>query len=173
MKIDNPIGDPDCARHQYSVRFELRKVEDLHFDHTREAFERMRRISEWNESLYRAFVTPWVRAPATPWLSASMHWLHPMRSSRYLWSEPLTPWMGPCAVLAEAVSQTRRLLPEGPLIAQERRLVETVSASWAALRRLHDATEERVFTTVYGGRRVHPSAAKQRGSALDPRQGGS
>jgi hypothetical protein len=72
MKIDNPTGDADGARHQYSVRFEPRQVEDLHFDYPREAFERVRRMSEWNESLYRALISPWVRALATPWLSASM-----------------------------------------------------------------------------------------------------
>jgi hypothetical protein len=97
-----------------------------------------------------------------------------MRTSRYLWSKRLSSWMGPCAFLAEAVSETRWLLPEDhPLIAQERRLVEIVPAFWAALRRLRDATEKRIFTPVYGGRRVHPYAAKQRGSALDPCQGGS
>ena len=174
MKSDNPMGDPDCDRHQYSVRFEPRKVEDLQLDYSRAAFERMRRISECNESVYRTFVSPWVKALATPWLSASMRWLHPIRNSRYLWSERFSAWMGPCAVLAEAVLETRRLLPEDhPLIAQERRLVEIVPAFWAALRRLRDGPKERKFTTVYGGRRVHPYAAKQRGSALDPCQDGS
>jgi hypothetical protein len=152
MKIDNPTGDADCARHQYSVRFEPRLVEDLHFDYPRAAFERVRDMSEWNESLYRALVSPWVKALAAPWLSASMHWLHPMRTSRYLWSERFSPWMGPFAVLAEAVSKNRRLLPEDhPLIAQERRLIDMVSAFWAAMRRLRDASEERAFTSVYGG----------------------
>jgi hypothetical protein len=152
MKIDNPTGDPDCARNQYSVRFEPRQVEDLHFDYPRAPFERVRQTSEWNEALYRTFVSPWVKALATPWLSTSMHWLHPMRTSRYLWSERFCPWMGAFPVLAEVVSKNRRRLSEDhPLIAQERRLVETVSAFWAAMRRLRDATEERIFTIFYGG----------------------
>ena len=100
----------------------------------------------------RAFVSPWVRALATPCLSASKRWLHPMRTSRYLWSERFCPWMGAFPVLAEVVSKNRRRLSEDhPLIAQERRLVETVSAFWAAMRRLRDATEERIFTIFYGG----------------------
>jgi hypothetical protein len=75
-----------------------------------------------------------------------------MRTSRYPWSERFSPWMSPCAVLAEAVSENRRSLPaDHPLIAQERRVIETVSAFSAALRRLRDATEERTFTTLYGG----------------------
>jgi hypothetical protein len=152
MKIDSPTGDPDCARHQYSVSFEMRQVEALRFDYPRAVFERVRQMSEWNESLYRAFFSPWVKALAAPWLSASMHWLHPMRTSRYLWSERFFPWMGNFALFAEAVSRNRRALPEDhPLIAQERRLIEDVAAVWVALRKLRDAAEEWAFTTVYGG----------------------
>ena len=152
MKIDNPTGDPDCARQQYSVRFEPRRVENLHFDYPRAAFEHVHQMSEWSEGLYRAFASPWVKALATPWLSASMHWLHPMRTSRYLWSERFSPWMGAFPALAEVVSKNRRPLPEDhPLIAQERRLIESVSAFWSALRRLRDATGERTFSTLYGG----------------------
>ena len=43
MKIDNPTGDPDCERDQYSVRFEPRNVEDMRFDYPRKAFERVRK----------------------------------------------------------------------------------------------------------------------------------
>jgi len=118
MKIDNPTGDPDCARHQYSVRFEPRKIEDLRFDYPRAAFERVRQVSEWNESVYRTFVSPWVAAVATPWLATSMRWLHPMRTSRYVWSERFMPWMGAFAVLADAVSKNRHALSEDhPLMA--------------------------------------------------------
>jgi uncharacterized protein DUF3141 len=151
MKIDNPTGDPDCARHQYSVRFEPRKIEDLHFAYPRAAFERVRQISEWNESIYRTFVSPWVKAMATPWLSASMQWLHPMRTNRYLWSESFMPWMGAFAVLADAVSRNRHALAEDhPLMAQERKLIETVSTFWEAARKLRDSAQERTFTTMYG-----------------------
>ena len=151
MKIDNPTGDPDCARHQYSVRFEPRKIEDLRFDYPRAAFERVRQVSEWNESIYRTFVSPWVAAIATPWLATSMRWLHPMRTSRYVWSERFMPWMGAFAVLADAVSENRHALSDDhPLMAQERKLTETVSSFWEAARQVRDAAQERAFTTMYG-----------------------
>jgi hypothetical protein len=151
MKIDNPTGDPDCSRHQYAVRFEPRNVEDIHFDYPRTAFERVRRLSEWNEGLYRSLVSPWVQAMATPWLSTALHWLHPMRASRYIWSERFSGWMTTFAVLAAAVSTSRHPMPEGhPLLAQEKKLAEAVSAFWEAARRLRDAAEERTFTTMYG-----------------------
>lgn len=151
MKIDNPTGDPECARHQYSVRFEPRKIEDLRFDYPRAAFERVRQVSEWNESIYRTFVSPWVAAMATPWLATSMRWLHPMRTSRYVWSERFMPWMGAFAVLADAVSKNRHALSDDhPLMAQERKLTETVSSFWEAVRKVRDAAQERTFTTMYG-----------------------
>ena len=151
MKVDNPTRDPDCARHQYSVRFEPRKIEDLRFDYPRAAFERVRQVSEWNESVYRTFASPWVAAMATPWLAASMRWLHPMRTSRYVWSERCMPWMGAFAVLADAVSKDRHALADDhPLMAQERKLNQTVSTFWEAARKLRDAAQERTFTTMYG-----------------------
>jgi hypothetical protein len=151
MKIDNPTGDPDCAQDQYAVRFEPRRIEDVRFDYPVHAFERVRQVSEWNERAYGTFVSPWVKAVANPWLSASLQWLHPMRSSRYLWSERFLPWMGAIAVLADAVSKNRHALAEDhALLAQERRLIEQISAFWEAARRVRDAAQERAFTTLYG-----------------------
>jgi hypothetical protein len=87
MKIDNPSGDPDCHKPTYSIRFEPRQVEDLKTDYPQEAFERVKQVSTFNEALYRAFVSPWAQAFSTPWTAEVLKWLHPMRSSRYLFSE--------------------------------------------------------------------------------------
>lgn len=151
MKIDNPTGDPDCERQQYSVRFEPREVEDLHFDYPRKAFERVREVSEFNETLYRTFVSPWVRAFANPWTAQAMQWLHPMRARTYVLSESFMPWMGPFSVLAAAVAKDRHALPgDHPLIAQERKLIAQISAFWEIARRLRDAATERAFLSIYG-----------------------
>ena len=120
MVVSNPTGDPDCRKPQYSVKFEERRVEDLAFEYPRQAFERVRRLSDANEAFYRTFVAPWVQAATTPWSAAVLKWLHPMRTSRYLWSERFLPWMGAFAVLADAVSKSRHALAEDhPLLAQD------------------------------------------------------
>lgn len=151
MKIDNQTGDPDCARDQYTVRFEPRNVEDVKFTYPRTAFERVRAISDANEAAYSAFVSPWVKAIANPWFAASMQWMHPMRVKTYLWSERFLPMMGLFGVLADAVAKTRHPLPDGhPLIAQERQLVGQISAFWEVARRMRDAAQERAFKAVYG-----------------------
>jgi hypothetical protein len=151
MKIDNPTGDPDCERHQYSARFEPREVEDLRFDYPRQAFERARQVSEFNETLYRSFMSPWVQAIANPWLALSMQWLHPMRMKSYLWSEHFMPWMSIFAVLADAVAKDRHAVPDDhPLKAQERQLIAQISAYWETARKIRDAAQERTFTNIYG-----------------------
>lgn len=151
MKIDNPTGDPDCQRHQYAVRFEPRRIEDFKFTYSARPFERIRDTSEANEQIYRTFLSPWVSAMANPWMSDALKWLHPMRVSRYAFSECVIPWMGAFAVLADAVSKSRRPLPhDHPSLAQERRLIEEISAFWEAVRRVRDAALERSFAVTYG-----------------------
>src|SRR5262249_38616198 len=92
MKILNPTNDPDCRKPQYQVVFEPRQVEAIRYEYPREDFERVRRLSEWNESLYAAFVSPWIRAFANPISALAAKWGHPMRVSRYLFSEKFNPW---------------------------------------------------------------------------------
>ncbi len=113
MKINNPTGDPDCHRPQYSVRFEERDLKALQFDYPREAFERVRQVSEINDRLYQTFVSPWVRATVNPWTAEVLKWLHPMRLSRYLFSESFSPWMYSIAVLGEVISKNRAPLRQG------------------------------------------------------------
>ena len=151
MRIDNPTGDPECARDQYVVRFEPRKVEDLRFDYPRAAFERVRALSEFNEGLYRTFASPWVRAVANPWLSLALEWLHPMRASRYIFSERVNPWMAPFAVLAEVVARDRHPLGnDHPLMLWERKFIDDISRLWEDARKMRDDAQESIFAAVYG-----------------------
>lgn len=152
MRIDNPTGDPDCERNQYVVYFEPRRIEELRFDYPAEAFEHVRQVSEFTESIYRAFVSPWIIAAANPWLTQSLRWLHPMRMKTYLWSERVSPWMGVFAVLADAVSSNRHAVSEdNALLSLERKLIGEISAFWDAARRVRDAEQERMFTMLFGG----------------------
>jgi hypothetical protein len=152
MKIDNPTGDPDCHRSAYSVRFEPRRVEDLRFDYAREAFERVRRMSEFNEMLYRTFASPWIEAMATPWTAEVLKWLHPMRTSRYMSSEAFNPWMRGVAILAGAVGQNRHPLDKDqPWMARERKTMRDIAVVLASLRKVRDALYERAFTTLFEG----------------------
>ncbi len=152
MKIDNPTGDPDCHKPQYTVRFEERQVEDLRFEYPREAFERVREVSEINESVYATFVSPWVQAAANPWVAEALKWLHPMRTSRHMFSTAFNPWMRGVAMLAETAAKDRAPLPEDhPLLEREREFIGQVSDAIKTVRKGRDSASERLFNLIYGG----------------------
>lgn len=161
MKIDNPSGDPDCHKPAYAVRFEPRRVEDLHFDRATMAFERVRHVSEMNEAIYGTFVSPWIRAMSTPWSSEILKWLHPMRVSRYSFSDSFNPWMRLVSGVAAAVAKSRTPLPQDhPLLEQERNFIKGVSDCIEQVRKARDAGYERVFGLLYG----EPSEREPQGS---------
>ncbi len=160
MKIDNPTGDPDCHKPQFSVRFEERGVEDVVFQTGRAALDRVRQVSEANEAIYRAFVSPWVQAVTTPWTAEALKWLHPMRMSRYLLSESFNPWMRGVALLAEVIAKCRRPLPDNhPLLQMEQRTFDQIGDYIEQARTGRDASFEQAFKLLYGG---GPSAPAHR-----------
>lgn len=153
MKIDNPSGDPECHKPSYRVQFEPREVEGLKVDYPRDAFERVRRMSEFNETLYRTFASPWVQTIATPWTADLLKWLHPMRTSRYLFSEAFNPWMRGVHMLAGSLAKKRRALAKDhPLIVRERKTAEDITEVLESLRKVRDALYEQAFTVLFEDR---------------------
>lgn len=150
MKIDNPSGDPDCHRPQYTVCFEERNVEDLQSESQSEAFERVRTVSEASETFYRTFVSPWVQVTANPWSAEMLKWMHPMRTSRYLFSEAFNPWMRGIATLADAVGQNRTPLPDDHhLLQKERKLIAQTSEAMEGAREIRDHAYGHIFNLLY------------------------
>lgn len=150
MRIDNPTGDPDCKKPQYSVKFEPREVSDIRYEYPEHRFERARAVSEANEKLYREWLSPWVRAAATPWIAELAKWWHPMRASRWMWSETFMPWMHWVALAAPVVRENRLPAAENNLFRQiERGAVKAVGAGLDAGRRTRDAAQEAAFAALY------------------------
>ncbi len=151
MKIDNPTGDPDCHKPGYSVRFEDRRIEDVKFEQPTAAFETVRRISEANEQIYKTLVSPFVQAFVNPWTAAVLEWSHPMRVSRTLFSESVSPWMLGIAALARAVEKDRHPVPQdSPYCKREGVVAEQIAASLEDMRHRRDAALEQMFAFVYG-----------------------
>lgn len=151
MKIDNPSGDPDCHKPQYFVHFEERQVRDIKVNTPHAAFEKVRLVSEANEQLYKIFVSPFIRSLANPWTAAMSEWLHPMRTSRYLFSETFSPWMRGIAELARIIEQRRTPLPANDaFIVRERSAIEQVFKAIESMRQRRDTAEEQIFAQVYG-----------------------
>ena len=151
MRLLGPTGETDPAARQFRVAFEPRRVEALEFDHPREAFDRVRELSEWNERLYATFVSPWVRMAATPWSAALLKWAHPMRAGRVAFSERLAPWMWGVRVLADAIrDQPRPSVRDNAFLGVERAAATQVSTALEGFRRVRDAAEEASFRALYG-----------------------
>jgi len=153
MKIDNPTGDPNCRKPQYKVHFEERQVEELkRFRHPEKIFERVRQVSDLNDTFYQAFVSPWVRVAVNPWTAEAMKWLHPMRTSRYLLSESFSPWMRAVAALADNIARHRKPLPkDNPFLTRERQMFDAISRLLECAREYRDEIQERTFRMLYGG----------------------
>lgn len=155
MKIeDGPPGEAHRAAGKAAIRFEPRAVEDLRFAPTpREAFERVRAVSETGLALYRAFLKPWAQAASNPWTAELLRWLHPMRTSRYLLSEEFQPWMRlVAATTAQVAANRHRACPGNPLLSQERAVVGAVSQAAEAARAFRDAAAEQGFAALYSRR---------------------
>lgn len=151
MKIDRPVRDAAPDERRLAVHFEPRDVEQIRYGYPEASFEQVRLLSEWNEALYRNFASPWMTLVANP-LSAEMQkWLHPMRSTKVIFSGKLNPWMLPLAAWAAAVRPARApvdgancfraIEQQGALVAE--RMLD-------GYRQLRDAWNEQLFHLLYG-----------------------
>jgi len=150
MRIDNPTGDPDCEHDQYAVRFEPRRVEDLVFNTQPDAFERVGRLSARLEAAYATFASPWVRAWSNPVTAEVLKWSHPMRVTRYMFSERFNPAMAMTAAFAPMVRANRKQPGEENRF----RKAETMSVDWVEtgltrMRESRDAAAEQAFSWLY------------------------
>jgi hypothetical protein len=160
MVIDNPSGDPDCRRSEYSVRFEPRRVEELKADYPRQAFEHVRLVSDFYETCYRTFVSPWVQALSSPWTAEYLRQMHPMRISRQIFSTAVNPWMRAMAVGARAIEADRKpLAPDHPLLARERAAFAGISTALSKVREARDMAYELTFLMLYDSAIPLPAAA--------------
>ncbi len=158
MRIDNPTGDPDCEKDQYSVRFEPRRVEDISFGYPEDAFENVEAVSQAVEGYYAKFVSPWVRAWANPVTAEALRWMHPMRASRYMYSEKLNPFMAIMATAAEMAEKSRwRIDPHNPYRKAERAAVNNVESGIKRARIARDSAGEQLFDWLYNRPSPQPS----------------
>ena len=152
MKIDTPAGVV-AASEELQVRFERRRVEDIRYEYPQVEFERARSVSEWNEAFYRTFASPFVRATASPLSALALKWLHPMRASRYIFSERVNPAMAWVAPLASAMPppDSRGTAEDNPWMALEASISNAMSTGLEHYRQARDAGYERLFAWIYGG----------------------
>lgn len=133
------------------VQFVEREVSDIRFAYPQTSFRAVQALSEQNEAVYTALVSPWVRAVANPLLADALKWLHPMRSSRYLFSELVSPAMLGVGVLAQLVRMARApAQPANLFVNGERAASELVSKALRQYQEYRDAASEDWFVALFG-----------------------
>jgi pimeloyl-ACP methyl ester carboxylesterase/tellurite resistance protein len=143
----------DLLPGNYLVRFEARTVDDiLALDDGREdeaAFETVARISEINEGLYDAFVSPWVRLCANDATAETLRAIHPLRLQRFMISD-MNPIMWPLQVMAHAVRENRRpVTADNPFVKTEQAISQQIEKSLDLYGNMRDRTQVLLFKTVY------------------------
>jgi hypothetical protein len=135
------------------VRFEPRQMADiLALDDGSEdeaAFVPADALSRFNDSAYRLLARPWVKAWVTEATAEALRQLHPLRISRYGFSD-LNPWMGPVKQAADTVKKKRRpVAGDNPFVALEKITSNAVSNGLNLYRDLRDWALESWFFSVF------------------------
>jgi hypothetical protein len=135
------------------VRFEAREMTDiLALDDGSDdeaAFVPAAALSRVNDGLYRWLVRPWVKAWVTEASAEALRQLHPLRVTRYGFSD-LNPWMGPLKQLADTIKAQRRpVAPDNPFLAGQHLVSQAVSNSLNLFRDLRDRAIESCFYWVF------------------------
>lgn len=135
------------------VRFEAREMADIlaldDGDDDQAAFAPAEWLSRFNDRNYRQLVRPWVRAAVNETTAETFRQLHPLRTSRYGFSD-LNPWMAPVGRLADGVKKQRRpVSPDNLFSAMEKLFSESVSKGLNLYRDYRDQAIETWFYAVF------------------------
>jgi pimeloyl-ACP methyl ester carboxylesterase len=141
---------------EYEVSFVERTLEEVTARLNRfkradeQPFEAVAAVSEFNQRAYELFAQPLVQALSNDYTARLGRELHPLRASRWAFSD-LNPWLQWLAPAASWVrSQRKAAGADQPLRSGERIASEMISASLDYYRDLRDAASEAVFFGVYG-----------------------
>ncbi|WP_285436730.1 DUF3141 domain-containing protein [Pseudomonas sp. fls2-241-R2A-110] len=152
MLIDDLPENADTA---YAVRFEPRRIADIHGevptprDDDRE-FALVERASVINNSLYDGFIRPWLRQLINEPAAELMRKTHPFHQQQVMWNS-LNPALWWLAGSATQVRKDRHpTSPDNPLLAWQALFSNQVQDALNSYRDLRDAAQEMCFYGVYG-----------------------
>ncbi len=155
-------GDPSTFKpgESYVVHFVRRTIEDIKaLDDgvdDEENFPVVVSVSERNDWAYRTFFRPFVKPLITESTAEWIRWMHPMRSTRYLFSN-LNPFMIPFKYAAPAVKENRTPVNKDNYFLQWEKLVsDAIVETLDYGRKVQDRTSELFFKTVYGNEWMKP-----------------
>ncbi|MDB5983079.1 MAG: poly(3-hydroxyalkanoate) synthetase [Pseudomonas sp.] len=156
LLIDDLPDSSGSDSPKYSVRFEPRRIADIHGDKgpTRDddsEFALVERTSEVNSTLYEWFVRPWMRQAINEPTAELMRKAHPFHQQQVAWSS-LNPTLWWLAGTADQVRGDRRpARKSNPLLVWQDLFSNQTQDALNAYRDIRDATQELCFYGVYSG----------------------
>ncbi|VVO36548.1 DUF3141 domain-containing protein [Pseudomonas fluorescens] len=152
---DLPAPSGSAADAKYRVRFESRKIADIHADSEpardddRE-FAMVARASEINSTIYDTFVRPWLRQLINEPVAELLRRAHPFHQQQVLWSSmnPALWWLPGSA--DKVRSERRPARQDNPLLAWQALFSNQIQDTLNAFRDVRDATQELCFYGIYG-----------------------
>ncbi|VVN27229.1 DUF3141 domain-containing protein [Pseudomonas fluorescens] len=146
---------PENSATPYAVRFEPRRIADIHGDEPprrdddRE-FALVERASALNNSLYDGFIRPWLRQWINEPGAELIRRSHPFHQQQVMWSS-LNPALWWLAASASQVTKGRQPVnPDNPLLAWQALFSNQIQDALDSYRDLRDATQELCFYGIYG-----------------------
>ncbi len=170
MVID--AGSGSVGKTDFKPRFEERTFDDIYALGTEGAeeeddFEVVKAVSEWNDTLYRMWVRPWLQMAVTDLSAEIFKQLHPLRFQRYIFSD-LNPAVRPVKSLADMVRKTRRpVSPDNPLVDLEKQGNKVVVDTLNLYRDARDRHQETLFRSIYGREILHKAFVNGRQGVCD------
>lgn len=150
MKVLEGTQREDCELPTLKVRFEERAIEDIACHYSHKDFKRVREVSEWNDKLYSEWISPFVQMASNPFVATAMRWLHPMRTTRYMWSQWLNPAMWGIAALAPFVRGHRLpAAPDDPLRKLEGETSQLIADGLHEAKKMVDDGAKEAFQLLY------------------------
>jgi len=140
---------------EYVARFEMRKLADImalsESRQDEDYFSSVAEVSDYNDELYRKFLSPAIRLTTTEQSAEMLRWLNPSRMKYYLFSERFNPGMASFRIWSDWVRQNRKSAREGNYFTVvERDLAQTIEDALDTYRELRDDIYRNIFKAMYG-----------------------
>jgi len=156
LLIDDLPETANSTGPQYAVRFEPRRIADIHGDSQASRdddgeFALVARTSEFNNGLYDCFVRPWMRQLINEPTAELIREAHPFHQQQLAWSSrnPALWWLPETAALLR--SDRKPLREDNPLIAWQDLASNQIYDALNTYRDVRDALQELCFFGIYGG----------------------
>ncbi|HCH6835692.1 TPA: DUF3141 domain-containing protein [Pseudomonas aeruginosa] len=146
------LEDSASSESAAAAQFQPRRLEDLPYDANPAGFDKVEALSEITERFYSQWVSPWVRFAVTPDSARELRALHPMRVSRKVWSEQVTPALALLPWVQRWLEQWGAQDPhrvENPWYQLERTGADAIGQAMESWRKSRDLWAELVFEQAY------------------------